>query len=215
VGVDAKQGAEPPLAAIIVLLLGYGLLFLLWPYLHFRFKKYQHANSALGNTRSAFAGKVSRFYLYYAIALAALTVVAVLVFGTMGLLLRGRGEGGSFVAIGAGVLLFYVVLLALGPYVAARVQNHVWNSTRLGPVGFESAMRARKLIWIVLSNLVLIVLTLGLFTPFAAVRTTRYRVQSMAVLSDDDLANFVGASASEVAAVGEGAADLFDVDFAL
>ena len=213
-GVDAKHGTEPAPAAIIVLLLGYALLFLLWPYLHFRFKKYQHANSALGNTRSAFAGKVARFYLYYAIALAVLTVAAVLVFGTMGLLARGRGTG-SFFAIGAGVLLFYVVLIALGPYVAARVQNHVWNSTRIGPVGFESAVRARKMIWILLTNLVLIVLTLGLFTPFAAVRATRYRVESVTVLSDDDLTNFVGASAAEVAAVGEGAADLFDVDFAL
>jgi hypothetical protein len=35
------------------------------------------------------------------------------------------------------------------------------------------------------------------------------------VLAADDLASFVGASASEVTAVGEGAADLFDVDFAL
>jgi uncharacterized membrane protein YjgN (DUF898 family) len=196
IGEGAQRGVEPGIASIIVVVLGYVALLALWPYLHYRFKKYQHANSAFGGTRSAFAGKASRFYLYYAIALATLTVVAVPTFGL-------------------GVVLFYVALLAIGPFLASRVQNHVWNSTRIGPVAFESAVKARRLIWIVISNLMLIALTLGLFTPFAVVRATRYKLQSIAVLTEDDLANFAGASASEVAAVGEGAADLFDVDFAL
>ena len=213
-GLQAQRGVEPRFAFIASMLIGYGVLLLLWPYLHYRFKRYQHANSAFGNTQSAFAGKVSRFYIYYAIALAALVGVAVLVFGSISRLGPKRGYGSVFL-FGAGLVLFYVVLLAIGPYISARVQNHVWKTTRIGAVGFESAVKARKLVWIVMSNLVLIVFTLGLFTPFAAVRSMRYRLQAVAVLSGDDLANFVSASASEVAAIGEGAADLFDVDFAL
>jgi uncharacterized membrane protein YjgN (DUF898 family) len=213
-GIQAQRGVEPGMGFISLVVLANAILFLLWPYLHYRFKRYQHANSAFGNTRSVFTGKASRFYVYYAIAAAMLLGAAVLVFGSIGLLGARRGGGAVFAMI-VGVVLFYVVLLALAPYLAARIQNHVWRSTRLGPVGFESAVQARRLIWIVLSNLVLIVLTLGLFTPFAAVRAERYKLQSKAVLADDDLASFVGVSASEVTAVGEGAADLFDVDFAL
>lgn len=212
---QVAHGGQPGNVAVGVLIVGGAILFLLLPYMHFRFKRYQHANSAFGNTLSTFAGKVSRFYLYYGIGLAMLLGAAVLVFGSIALLGPGRRGGGTIFSMTLGIVLFYAVLLALGPYLAARVQNHVWSATRLGPVGFESAVRARKLVWIILSNLMLIVLTLGLFTPFAAVRVARYKLQSVAVLSDDDLANFVGASASEVTAVGEGAADLFDVDFAL
>ncbi len=215
---DMQHGAQPPLAGFAGFGVVYLVLLLLWPYLHFRFKRFQHANAAFGNTRAAFAGRAARFYAIYGLAVLAVFGAAVLVFGGLAVLMPRRGHGadlGVSLAFIAGIFFFYVLLLAIGPFIVARVQNHVWNSTRLGPVGFESAVRARRLVWIVISNLILIVLTVGLFTPFAAVRVARYKLQSVSVLSEDDLANFVGVAASDVTAVGEGAADLFDVDFAL
>jgi uncharacterized membrane protein YjgN (DUF898 family) len=215
-GVTEKMqpGVVPSLSIFILPGLVYLGLVLYWPYLHFRFKRYQHANSALGHTQSTFSGNPLRFYKVYGAAVAMLVGVAVVLFGSIAILATGRG---AFAAIAGGLalLLFYVALLAVGPYIAARLQNHVWSATRIGPVSFGSAVRPPQLIWIVISNLVLIVFTLGLFTPFAAVRVARYKLQSVTVIAEDDLANFVGASAAEVAAVGEGAADLFDVDFAL
>jgi uncharacterized membrane protein YjgN (DUF898 family) len=97
------------------------------------------------------------------------------------------------------------------------VQNTAWSRTTLGGIGFDSHVGALRMAWIATSNLVLVLLTFGLFTPFAAVRSYRYRVESVAVLAGaDDLAAFVGTAGSgDIGAAGEGAADLFDVDFAL
>jgi uncharacterized membrane protein YjgN (DUF898 family) len=213
-GVQAEEGAQLSPWLFFVPMAGYLAVLLAWPWIHYRFKRYQHANSAYGSTTSEFAGEASQFYLYSGAALVVLIVAIALLFFTMSAGFRGRGAGFG-VAMFVAIVAVYVLILGIGPYIAARVQNHVWNSTRLGAVGFDSAVQARRLIWIVVSNLLLIALTIGLYTPFAAVRAARYKLQSMAVLASDDLANFAGAAAAEVGAVGEGAADLFDVDFAL
>jgi len=206
---ESRNGAEPG-AGIIVLAVGCAVLLALWPYQHFRFKRYQHAHCALGNTSSTFAGRASRFYAAYAIALLLLFVGVV-----VGIFFIAGFSGRSGLLATVGFVYIYASLLAFVQIVAARVQNHVWNRTRLGPIGFASAVKPHRLVWIGLSNIVLTVLTVGLFTPFAAVRTARYKLEAVTVIAADDLTNFVGAASAEVAAIGEGAADLLDVDFAL
>lgn len=217
IGAQAEEtGAEPVTWMIVVPMVAYLVLLLAWPYIHFAFKRYQHANSAYGRTTSEFSGAATAFYLCYGVALLVMICAGAFLYFTLGVMFKGAQGGvtGIVVAV-ASVLLFYLIVLGVGPYIQSRVQNHVWNATRLGPIDFESAVRARRLAWIVISNLLLIGLTFGLFTPFAAVRSTRYKLESVTVLATEDLANFSGASADDVAAVGEGAADLFDVDFAL
>ena len=212
IGQRAQEGIAPVTSTLIFLGVFYLVLLLFWPYLHYRFKRYQHANSAYGATASAFSGVASRFYAFYGMALLML-LLAGAALGAMGAMF-GMRSGAGVVVFFAGVVLFYIVLLGIGPYIAARVQNHVWTTTRLGAVRFDSTVGARRLAWIVISNLILIALTLGLFTPFAAVRAAKYKLESMTVLAED-LEKFAGASGTDVGAVGEGAADLFDVDFAL
>jgi uncharacterized membrane protein YjgN (DUF898 family) len=86
----------------------------------------------------------------------------------------------------------------------------------LGLVGFDSAVKARRLALIHVTNLLLIVVTFGLYIPFAAVRMLKYRLTCVTVLSTTDLQGFVAQrGATEVGAAGEGAADLLDFDFSL
>jgi uncharacterized membrane protein YjgN (DUF898 family) len=60
-----------------------------------------------------------------------------------------------------------------------------------------------------------VVVTLGLFIPWAAVRLTRYRVESMQLIPATDLQEFAAAEPEAPGAVGEEAAALFDFDIAL
>ena len=112
-------------------------------------------------------------------------------------------------AVYIGLLLFAV------PYLGARLQNVIWNNTSLGPVGFVSTLRARDLFGILISNLLLIILTLGLFKPFADLRLARYRMQHLSLLADADLDAFIAEREQEVAATGEEMADLFDLDISI
>jgi uncharacterized membrane protein YjgN (DUF898 family) len=96
------------------------------------------------------------------------------------------------------------------------VQNYVWQRTTIGQVRFDSQVKPVRLAGVVLGNLVLIVLTLGLFIPFAAIRLLKVKLESVSVISAGDLDRIAQAGAGpEIGAVGEGAVDLLDIDFAL
>lgn len=165
--------------------------------------------------------RVGRFYktafVAVGISVALLLALALVAGGTLALTGVGRGEDPN----GIGPLLagaaFYVVLFpVVGGYVLARNLNEVWSTTTLGPHALQSTLSARKLIWIYFTNLVGIVCTLGLYTPWAQIRLAEYRVSTVQVLAAGSLDDFV-ARETPVApgAAGEEAGDLFDVDFGL
>ena len=98
----------------------------------------------------------------------------------------------------------------------ARLQNTVWNGTTLGDLSFRSTVRTMPLACLYLKNAILVVATLGLYTPFAVVNTMRYRLQSVTLLAPAGLDAFMAdARPGEEGATGEGAVDLFDIDIAL
>jgi uncharacterized membrane protein YjgN (DUF898 family) len=214
-GLLAEEG-EPNTAALFLLGGVYLLLLVLLPYLHWRIKRFQHANGWYGQARGRFHAGPRSFYWVYGQALLLLIAAGVLVAGVLYLTSLGRGStDGAMVFVVLVFVAIYGALLGIGPFILARLQNLVWNNSLLGLIGFDSTVKARRFVWIAVSNLILIVLTLGFFTPFAAVRMYRYRVESVTVLSTTDLAGVVAGQSQEVGAVGEGAADLLDIDFAL
>lgn len=202
--------------------LGYLSLGLLMPLAHQRIKAYQHGNSRYGMSCFGFNARPGGFYGIYLKMLLMLLVPVVLFFVLDGAALfqglaaphQSRQERMAMVGmIFAGILVFYLlVFLFIGPWFAARVQNLVWNGTVLGPHAFQSNARARDLLAIYLTNFIGIVLTLGLFKPFADIRLAKYRLEHMALQAEDDLEAFVADQTRAVAATGEETAEVFDLD---
>jgi len=71
------------------------------------------------------------------------------------------------------------------------------------------------LVWISISNFVLVVITLGLFIPWAAVRLSKFQLESMQLLPAGDLQGFEAGEPENVGAIGEEAATAFDFDISL
>ena len=69
--------------------------------------------------------------------------------------------------------------------------------------------------WLYLSNVAAILCTLGLATPWAVIRTLRYRARKFAVLASGPLDGFVQAESAGGGAAGQEIAELFDLDVAL
>jgi uncharacterized membrane protein YjgN (DUF898 family) len=152
--------------------------------------------------------------LVYGVMIGLMVLVGV----AMALLIgRTQGWGGQAAAgmFGIVLMVYLLGLLLVTPYLTARLQNLIWNNTNLGPIGFESHLRARDLLGIMLSNLVLVLLTLGLFKPFADIRMARYRLQSMALQANAPLDEFVAGVQVDASATGEEMAEMFDFDIAL
>jgi uncharacterized membrane protein YjgN (DUF898 family) len=115
------------------------------------------------------------------------------------------------------VVTFYLSIpLVLGPYVAARTQNLLWDNTRSERVVFQSQLRFRSLFGITLVNWLLIVLTLGLYWPFAKVRTARVKLEAMALEVQGDVDQWLAQAQQKGKGVlGDAAGDFFGMDMGL
>ena len=90
----------------------------------------------------------------------------------------------------------------------------VWNQTTVGGHSFTSTLRALPLLWILLSNLVATIGTLGLFWPYAQVRITRYLAEAVTMRGSLSFDHVEATPAPEEGAVGDEVAGLFDFDIA-
>ncbi|WP_420995522.1 YjgN family protein [Cupriavidus sp. 30B13] len=204
-------------------------VFLLWPALtlltlyalaplaHQRFKQYQHNHTRFGTAPFAIDATAGGFYGVYLRAfgmMVAVMVVTAVAGGALGNVFGG-GRGGVVMAFLVAAVGFYVALLAIGPFFMARLQNLVWNHTTLAPHAFRSEVKAGRLFFIFVTNMIATVLTLGLFMPFAKVRSMRYRIESMTMLAAAPLDAFVAGETQQVGALGDAAVDWYDIDIAL
>jgi uncharacterized membrane protein YjgN (DUF898 family) len=200
-------------ALIVVVSLG-----LAYPWYRMRRARFVAANHRYGVTPFSTHLDTGEFYLTYLIALVMFGgVVAAGIGSSMLGAIAGKGAG---VAPGvvAGVLLtiaVYAAYIAIYAYLRARTLNLIANGTTVGPVHLESTLRARTLAWIYISNVVAILLTLGLATPWATVRIARYRAQCLAARTDAPLATLSAGGSPGATATGSEVSDLFDVDVAL
>ena len=155
-------------------------------------KAYQHRRAHYGARTFTFQPATRRFYAVYFKA-ALLTFAGSLIGGFIvmvsGLVLRDTPVAQPsptliFAAGGAVGLLGYLVAW---PYFAARLQAIVWSHTGLGDVRFVTTIAAGPLFRLTLKNVLLTLLSAGLYWPFAAVALARYRVECMRVESLEPL----------------------------
>lgn len=191
-------------------------LYLAAPLAHQRIKKYQFDNSRFGSTNFSFGASVGGFYLLYLSALA--LGLGVLLLMPVIAMMSGQGVGlqalmtGFVAAAPLIVSLSVAAFLIVSSLFTAYMQNTVWGSSSLGGHRFYSRLSARRLLWVRLSNFIGIILTFGLFMPFAAVRITRLKLQSMGLAVDGDLSGFVADQQQQATAAGEETAEMFDLD---
>lgn len=217
-------------AAVVFLLLPLLVPFtlgLILPYIAYRQVRYIVDNSRYGDTVGCFKGSVKQYAWVYLVAAALLLTPFLLALalvwvwmGSSDLVLSyyffTEESPAAFTSlIVLGVLLFYAVMLVVVGYTHAHLGNLHHNGSYFGEVGFESRLRARSLIWLYLSNVVLVYLTIGLFYPWARVRLARYRAEQLTVHSQQALDVFTGARLQNQAAAGSELADALDLSVGL
>jgi len=94
----------------------------------------------------------------------------------------------------------------------SRTLNHIYRTTSLKGIRFKCELSARILFWLYLSNVIAIIFSLGLLTPWASIRLARYRAQSLQVDITPDWETHLAAAQSQITASGEEFASAFDVD---
>lgn len=161
-------------------------------------------NSYFGTMPFRLKATASDYYVFF------LRVIGVVIgFGVLGTII------GKLTHPGAAVVVAVVGYLALFGYFMAGLTNLVFNSTVLGLHGFQSRLSKRRMVWIFLSNSLLIALTLGFFTPWARVRMAAYRASCTEVVVHGELDSFVASEVNETSAVGQEVGEAFDLGVSL
>ena len=225
------EAPVPQQARLAMMLVGGVVLAftLMLPWLLARIKRYQHGGYMFAQERTQLHTRTRGFYgVFFKTAgvslLAALVGAAVL---ALAFYVGARGFFGEVAAGQTKALLTLLVPLALGvvylliplvsgPYFGARFQDLLWNGTRSDRIRFQSALRFRSLFRVTLVNWLLIVCTLGLYWPFAKVRTARLKLEALTLNVDGPVDSWLAqAQQSQKGVLGDAAGDFFGIDMGL
>ena len=180
--------------------LSFGLLF---PYALCRQQRFIIANSRYGMTPFTFGATPRGFYMAF------LALLGVMLGG-----LAATALISMVLPVAAPVAMLAAYLLAFALF-NVRFANLTYNNTALGVHRMAADYRLGSYAALMLTNTLAIVFTLGLFYPWAKVRSARYAADHIRVVAEGDLDEFAAAARDEVSALGGEIGDLFDVDLGI
>ena len=128
------------------------------------------------------------------------------------LLLRHNIEG----ALGLVYIAFLMATFILVAYFQSQVRQYVFANTVLnGKVNFSSSLTTISLAWLMMSNFLLVLVTLGLGTPWAKVRRAKLILKNTLVDVEHGIDGFITQQQDKQSALGEQIGDAFDVDIGI
>ena len=186
----------------------YSLLFLLTPftlgllipYMLYAQNRYFIDDSRYGVDQFSFGASPREYYRIYITAI--LTLLGVGLLGGLFLMTTPVMAGLIFVG---GYSLFIT-------YIKVNITNLMFDGTHLGDHQFNSSLELWPYFQLYFVNAILMVLTLGLFYPWAKVRIAKYRAEHTLLLAQGSLNNYVAVQEQEISAIGEELGDVFDID---
>lgn len=203
------QGNKPAagLMGIAFLIIFVGMI--LMPYFTYRFYRFVINHSSYGKSYFVSHITAGRFYVIYlqAFGLGLLLGLVIMLFMFMGAgVLQGgedsaRGIGG----IVMGVLVFLIYIFGLyyvAYFIQAKKLNEIWGKTTIAGHRFTSQLTPLGYTWVMLLNTLLIIITLGLYVPWAKVRIARYRLDNIVLQVQGELDNFAAKEAEQIGALG-------------
>lgn len=126
-----------------------------------------------------------------------------------------RPDPGSVIRL---VLLIYgvfflgfVLFAVVSAWYRAKVMNHFAAHTSFEEAHFTGSATGASLIWLAVSNMLMVLLTLGLLAPVAQARSARYFVERLRLDGSASLAQILQ-RAHDAGTRGEGLAQAFDID---
>lgn len=185
---------------------------LLFPIMKRRQHEFLVEGHRFGTRRFRFV-PLQSYYAPYVAAAAIYLVAIIALVVAMGSMLDGGGrpspaQSATFFAV---MVPVYLAIFFVAIFLRVRYTNLLWNSTRIDHHRFKSTLQLRHMVWLYVSNGVLMLVTLGLATPWAMVRLARYRAECFALVTQGSLDDYVAASNTRPGATGAEIVDALDL----
>lgn len=110
----------------------------------------------------------------------------------------------------AAYVIFFLLVMAISSWYVAKTMNHFAASTTFDNARFNMRATAGSILWLNISNALLVFFTLGIAIPIVQARTLKYRIERMTIDGSIDF-NKVAQSQARLGATGEGLAEAFDL----
>lgn len=211
------------LAFIVYPILTALTLYLTFPFLDRAVKRFSLNNHSLGGHSFAFDAPIAPFYTAFLAAIAWIIGVSAIigsaVFASLGGIDIEALATNPNAALPLIIAIYAIAFLAFFPAATvygAFVRNVTLNNMALeGGHEFFSNVKAMKLVWIALSNAIVVVCSLGLLLPWAQVRMFRYLTKHTALIPGGPLDQFVGQLETRAGALGDAYTDIEGIDLGL
>jgi uncharacterized membrane protein YjgN (DUF898 family) len=178
-------------------------------------KRYQHNNYLYAGQRSSTWLEPSNVY-GLSFRAGALGSIAIILAGILAaILVPSLGAAGSWLPIAGAGLVYLLAYVWVSSAFTAGLQNMVWSRTRSESIGFRSELDTWALARLSLKNWLLMIITLGLYRPFAVVALAGLRLQAISLDVTGDIDTWAGTHAGHADATGDIAGDFFGIDMGL
>lgn len=200
-------------------------LYTTFPFLDRALKKFSINNHKLGQAKFNMETSIGPFYKALLIALAWIIVV-----GLIGIVVTGFSFSEMAYAMDSAdanpsaalkimalfYLMFFAAFLPAAFIYQALTRNVVYNNTTLdGGHRFASNVTAPQLLWLAVSNMVVVVCTLFLMLPWAEVRMAKYLASHTGFIPGGSMDDFMSQQQDASGPIGDAFTDLESIDIGL
>ena len=184
-------------------------LYLALPAVLRRSNEYQISKTKYGNKYFISTLSSSEYYVAALSSFAGLFLVGV-VFGILYMLTQASSPILNFLVI----LFGYISAGALTSSIwGVIIRNHTFNNSRLLDVAtFDSSMDIKSYAYIVFTNILVLIFSLGLATPWVTIRNTKYLSSTLEVATEPGIDLIIDDIAKNTSAVIDEVAGAFDIE---
>ncbi len=188
-----------------------------FPYTYARYKALIIDNASYGNGNFSFSGKASYLYSMFLKFFAVMMILGMassVIFGTMSEHEDQAINTILMIFIVVGYIALLIVMALMQGIVDAIISNWIRNHTMLKSANLKGEMSPIRLGVIVFTNMLLVVLTLGIYYPWAKVRYLKYVMENTAI-NCQDYDQFISTGYEKSSAFAEETVDFLDIDLGL
>jgi len=197
------------------ILLTFAVAALLFPYFFYLQNRYVLGERRFGKSRFRFDARPKAFYSTLFILALLTAVIFGVAIALAGLLTLGFKDFPVVVSF-ATLVPLYLGYIVIGALYKVFVRNLVVNAVEIGLSHMASSLRVGAVIRLYMTNIVAIVLSLGLLIPWAKIRMQRYQIENTKLKLMGSNEAFRGLKGKKTAAAaGEEVAGIFDVDVSI
>jgi len=207
---------------ILHFLLNLFTLGLAFPFTHNKFKDLVVNNSYFGTSKFDYEGSSKRFFIiyikvfiWYILSIVLLSIIAYFL-SSVAIKLHDfiNNEIIMIISIFGVYLVYFFLFFFLKAIFEQYMRNYIWSVTTLNDTKFSSRLEVRELTKIYMVNILAVVFSLGLLTPWAKIRLLKYKASQFFV-DTNELDNFIASESVEESAIGDAGEDFFDFDIGI